>query len=118
VPYYVYIILCDNASFYTGYTKDVDERLKLHANGRGAKYTKMHKPKKIVYVESYEQRVEAMRREKIIKKLNHKQKQTLIKSQKTKKHSFNKINKPTQPNRKSGEEYDKEKNNLDRKTSG
>ena len=98
MPYYVYIILCDNGSFYTGYTKDIDKRLKLHVNGRGAKYTKMHKPKKIAYTESYEQRAEAMRREKMIKKLNHKQKQVLIKSQ-TKKHSFNKINRPTQPSK-------------------
>ena len=110
MPYYVYIILCDNGSFYTGYTKDVDQRLKLHANGRGAKYTRMHKPKKIAYIESYEQRALAMRREKTIKKLNHKQKQALIKSQKTIKQAFNKINKPTQPNENRENNTTKKKN--------
>lgn len=97
MPYYVYIILCDNGSFYTGYTKDVDERIKLHTNGRGAKYTKMHKPKKIVYIEDFKYRGEAMKREKAIKKLNHIQKQDLINTQKIKKTSIHKIHKPTQP---------------------
>lgn len=96
MSYYVYIILCDNGSFYTGYTKDVDERIKLHTNGRGAKYTKMHKPKKIVYIENFEQRGEAMKREKAIKKLNHNQKQDLVNTQKNKKNSAHKIFKPTQ----------------------
>jgi putative endonuclease len=79
----VYIILCTDGSFYTGYTKDVDERARLHANGRGARYTKMHKPQKIAYVEQFTSRAEAMRREKSIKKLNHQQKEDLINSQKS-----------------------------------
>ncbi len=83
MPYYVYIILCNGGSFYTGYTKNVDERARLHANGRGARYTKMHQPKKVVHVEQFESRAEAMRREKALKKLSHKQKEDLIKSKKT-----------------------------------
>lgn len=82
MPYYVYIILCMDGTFYTGYTKDVDERAKLHANGRGARYTKMHPPKKVAYVEQFSSRAEAMRREKAIKKLSHKQKVDLVKTQK------------------------------------
>ncbi|MCX8150284.1 MAG: GIY-YIG nuclease family protein [Candidatus Bathyarchaeota archaeon] len=76
--YYVYIILCNNGSFYTGYTKNVAKRLKLHLNGKGARYTKMHPPQEIVYIEQFTSRTEAMRREKIIKKLSHKQKAALI----------------------------------------
>lgn len=83
MPYYVYIILCDDGSFYTGYTKNVKARARLHANGRGARYTKMHKPQEIVYTEQFPLRAEAMRREKAIKKLNHQQKENLIKSKKT-----------------------------------
>lgn len=75
----------------------MDERIKLHTNGRGAKYTKMHKPKKIVYIENFEQRGEAMKREKAIKKLNHNQKQDLVNTQKNKKNSAHKIFKATQP---------------------
>ncbi|HKZ87904.1 MAG TPA: GIY-YIG nuclease family protein, partial [Candidatus Bathyarchaeia archaeon] len=85
--YYIYIILCTDGSFYTGYTKNVDERARLHANGRGARYTKIHKPKKVAYVEEFESPAEAMRREKAIKKLSHQQKEDLIKSKKTAKRS-------------------------------
>jgi putative endonuclease len=72
-----------DGSFYTGYTKDVDERARLHANGRGARYTKMHPPKEVAYVEQFASRSEAMRREKAIKKLNHRQKADLVGSQKS-----------------------------------
>jgi len=82
MPYYVYVILCKDNSFYTGYTKDLDSRMRLHTNGKAARYTRMHKPKKIVYVEEFSSRAEAMQREKSTKKLNHKQKLELTNSQK------------------------------------
>jgi len=56
----------------------------MHACGKGARYTKMHKPKKIAYVEEVQTRPEAMKREKAIKHLTHQQKTCLIKSSKTK----------------------------------
>ena len=80
MPYYVYIILCSDGSFYTGYTKNIDARLKLHESGKGARYTRMHKPKKIAYLEILDTRAKAMKREKQIKKLTHQQKLTLINS--------------------------------------
>ncbi len=83
MPYYVYIMLCRDGTFYTGYTKNVEERAKLHINGRGAKYTKSHPPRDVVYIEELSSRSEAMKREKTIKKLNHQQKAALAKSQKT-----------------------------------
>jgi putative endonuclease len=81
MPYYVYVILCRDNSFYTGYTKDLDSRMKLHMNGKAARYTRMHRPKKIVYVEEFGSRAEAMKKEKRIKRLNHRQKLALTKSQ-------------------------------------
>ena len=80
MPYYVYIILCIDGSFYTGYTKNIDARLKLHESGKGARYTRMHKPQKIAYLEMLETRAQAMKREKEIKKLSHQQKFNLINS--------------------------------------
>ncbi len=85
MPFYVYVILCKDGSFYTGYTKNVEDRARQHADGRGARYTKMHPPKKVAYVEQFESRSEAMRREKTIKKLNHAQKEDLVKAQKQQK---------------------------------
>lgn len=81
VPYYVYVILCEDGSFYTGRTKDLNSRMKLHVSGKGARYTRIHKPKRLVYVEEFGPRAEAMRRERAIKKLNHRQKFELINSQ-------------------------------------
>ena len=81
MPYYVYVILCEGGSFYTGYTKSVDKRMRLHVNGKGARYTRMHKPKKLVYTEEFRTRAEAMRREKKVKTMGHKEKRALIKSQ-------------------------------------
>ena len=84
MPFYVYILLCCDGSFYTGYTKDLDSRTKLHQNGKGAKYTKSHKPQRIAYFELFDLRGEAMKREKEIKKLSHQQKIYLVRSQNTK----------------------------------
>lgn len=81
MPFYVYILLCMDGSFYTGYTKDLEERTKLHENGNGARYTKSHKPQKVAYVEPFNLRSQAMKRERTIKKLTHQQKLDLISSQ-------------------------------------
>ena len=75
-------MLCKDGSFYTGYTKDVDERAKLHASGKGARYTKAHPPERVVYVEEFGTRSAAMKREKAIKKLNRDQKIKLVSSAK------------------------------------
>ena len=79
-PFYVYMLLCENKSFYTGYTKSVKSRFRLHVNGKGARYTKMHKPQSLVYVEQFASRSEAMKREKRIKKLAHDKKLKLASS--------------------------------------
>jgi putative endonuclease len=81
MSFYVYILLCIDGSFYTGYTKDLDERTRQHENGKGAKYTKSHRPQKVAYVEIFNSRSSAMKRERAIKKLTHQQKQDLICSQ-------------------------------------
>jgi putative endonuclease len=79
-PFYVYIILCVDGSFYTGYTKNMEARARLHASGKGARYTKTHKPQKVAYVESFDSRVKAMKREREIKKMTHQQKLNLANS--------------------------------------
>ncbi|MCK5403065.1 GIY-YIG nuclease family protein [Candidatus Bathyarchaeota archaeon] len=81
VPYYVYILRCEDDSYYTGFSKNLPLRMKLHWEGKGAKYTRMHKPKKLVYIERFDSRSHAMNREKQVKKLNHHQKDLLITSQ-------------------------------------
>ena len=78
MPFYVYILYCKDGSYYTGHAKDVEKRFEIHKNGRGARYTRIHEPEKLVYVEQFEHRSEAMRRELKIKKLSHNKKLQLI----------------------------------------
>jgi len=75
--YYVYLLLCDDGSYYTGYTNNVDSRLERHKKGHGARYTRMRKPKRIVYVEEFRTRDDATKREQQIKALSHKEKDEL-----------------------------------------
>jgi putative endonuclease len=81
MPYFVYIVKCKDGSFYTGYTKDLDSRIMLHMNGKGARYTRMHRAQKLVYVEGFPSISEAMRNEKRIKRLSHRQKLQLMRNQ-------------------------------------
>ncbi|MCP8313552.1 MAG: GIY-YIG nuclease family protein [archaeon] len=78
MPYYVYILLCEDDSYYTGYGTDVKCRFKQHKKGRGARYTRMHKPKKIVYIEEFDSRSKAIKREREIKSLRYSQKKRLV----------------------------------------
>jgi putative endonuclease len=75
--YYVYVLLCQDGTYYTGHARNVKTRFKQHERGLGARYTRTHKPEKIVYTEKFHTRSEAMRRERTIKRLNRTQKQKL-----------------------------------------
>ncbi|HKC04582.1 MAG TPA: GIY-YIG nuclease family protein [Patescibacteria group bacterium] len=76
--YYIYILLCSDGSYYTGSTNDVEKRFKDHLAGKGARYTKSHKPKKIIYREKFATKSEALKREFEIKKLSKKQKKNIV----------------------------------------
>src|SRR3989304_3451341 len=75
--YYVYLLLCDDGSYYTGYTNNIASRLERHKKGCGARYTRMHRPKRIVHVEEFKTRGAATRRERQIKALSHREKHQL-----------------------------------------
>ena len=75
---YTYILECSDGSYYTGWTNDLEKRLKAHNAGKGGKYTRSRLPVKLKYYESYEDKREAMSREVLIKQLSHTEKQALI----------------------------------------
>lgn len=85
--YFVYIIKCSDNTLYTGYTTDVEKRLREHngegktktAKSVGAKYTRGRRPVTLEYSESFNTRGEALKRECIIKKLTRIEKLELIK---------------------------------------
>ena len=76
--YFVYILLCCDGSYYTGYTQDLKNRLKQHMSGNGSRYTRMKKSDRIVYTERFNNRLDAMKREKEIKRLRRCEKSALI----------------------------------------
>lgn len=77
---YTYILRCSDGTLYTGWTNDLEKRLKAHNGGKGGKYTRARLPVSLVYQEQYETKEEAMRRECAIKLLTRKQKLELIAS--------------------------------------
>jgi putative endonuclease len=78
MPCYCYIVQCADGTYYTGWTTDPVRRVKTHNKGRGAKYTKMRLPVRLVYVEEQPDRRSAMKRERVIKKMTRSHKQNLI----------------------------------------
>ncbi len=75
---YTYILECADKTLYTGWTKDLDKRLKLHNAGRGSKYTRARLPVRLVYFESFEEENDARKKEVAIKKLSKSEKLKLI----------------------------------------
>lgn len=75
---YTYILKCSDDSLYTGWTNRLEERVKAHNEGRGAKYTRGRRPVELVYYEVLETKEEALRREYTIKQMNRTQKLLLI----------------------------------------
>jgi len=78
--FYVYILECQNGTYYTGYTNDLDNRIKLHNKGLGAKYLRGKSPIELVYLKEYKYYKNAINKEIALKKLTRKQKEELIKT--------------------------------------
>ena len=78
MPCYCYIVECADGTYYTGWAVDPGKRVDVHNKGRGAKYTKMRLPVKLVYVEEQPDRSSALKRERAIKKMTREKKQKLF----------------------------------------
>jgi len=76
--HYIYVLECSDGSLYTGYTTDVQRRLKEHNSGQGAKYTRGRLPVKLRHQESFKSRSLAQKREYQIKQLPRSKKEELI----------------------------------------
>ena len=75
---HTYMIECEDGSLYTGWTNNLEKRFAMHVAGKGAKYTRTHKPVRIVYDEISDTPQQAQKREYQIKRLSHAQKLALI----------------------------------------
>ncbi|TKZ36278.1 GIY-YIG nuclease family protein [Brachyspira catarrhinii] len=87
--YYIYIILCENDSFYTGITNDLIKRFDNHKKGKGARYTKLYKPLKYLSVWEVKDKKLALRIEYYIKTKSKKIKTLFIENNKSMPKYFN-----------------------------
>lgn len=87
---YVYILRCKDGSLYTGWTNDLQKRIKAHEKGCGAKYTRGRGPLELVYFESFKEKREAQSREYYIKRLKREEKLKLISSKNIKEEDYEK----------------------------
>jgi len=76
--YWVYMLRCQDGTYYTGYTKDLENRIALHKSGKGAKYVKYKLPAELVYAKEYHYYKSALNEEKRIKTLKREQKSELV----------------------------------------
>lgn len=75
----VYMLKLKNGSLYTGITNNLENRLKVHAEGKGSKYVRSHLPFELVYIENMDNQSEALIRESEIKGRGRAYKLELIK---------------------------------------
>lgn len=78
MPWFVYILKCNDKTLYTGITNDLPKRLAAHASGTGAKYTRGRGPLKITHTERYRSKGQALKREAAIKSLTRAEKLILL----------------------------------------
>jgi len=79
MPYFIYILKCNDDTLYTGITTDVERRLSEHnSSPKGAKYTKARRPVTLIYTEEAIDRSSACKREYAIKQLSRDKKKALI----------------------------------------
>lgn len=76
--YIVYILLCADDSLYTGITKNLERRFTRHVLGKASRYTRSHRPLKVVYTEVRLNKSLALKREGHIKRLTREEKLSLI----------------------------------------
>ncbi len=79
--YFVYLLKCNDETYYCGITNHLQKRIDKHNAGKGAKYTRARIPVELLYFESLPCRSTATRREMQIKKLSRKRKYELINSE-------------------------------------
>tara|TARA_Y100000385_G_C12849093_1_gene532230 strand:- start:143 stop:388 length:246 start_codon:yes stop_codon:yes gene_type:complete len=75
----LYILKCNDDSYYTGITNNIEKRIADHEAGKGAKYTRGRGPFEIVYQEKCLDRSSASKREFEVKKLSRSEKENLLK---------------------------------------
>jgi putative endonuclease len=78
MAYFCYILECADGTFYTGWTTDPPRRERQHNAGSGARYTRIRRPVKLIYVEEVGDKSSALKRELQIKAMSRERKKKLM----------------------------------------
>jgi putative endonuclease len=76
--HFFYVLECKDGSFYGGYTNNLQRRIMLHNEGKGAKYTRGRGPVKLLYNKTFENKSDALRAEYEFKQLTRKRKEEFL----------------------------------------
>ena len=76
--FWAYIIQCADSTYYAGSTNNLENRLRLHNAGKGAKYVRGRGPVAVVYQQAYRSNNRALQAERALKKLTRRQKEALV----------------------------------------
>lgn len=76
--WFVYILECNDGSFYTGVTNDIERRQQQHNDGTASRYTRSRRPVMLRYQEVCESRSQALIRECSLRLLSRKEKENLV----------------------------------------
>ncbi|WP_043196879.1 GIY-YIG nuclease family protein [Pseudomonas putida] len=79
-PWYVYLVRAANGSLYCGISDDPQRRFTAHQKGQGARYFKTSPAQALVYVEQWPDKGEALRQERLVKRLRKSAKEALVAS--------------------------------------
>ncbi|GAB0061590.1 GIY-YIG nuclease family protein [Pseudomonas syringae] len=71
-PWFVYLVRAANGSLYCGISDDPQRRFAMHQSGKGARFFSSSPAMALVYVEQWPSKGEALRHERLIKKLKKK----------------------------------------------
>jgi len=80
--HFFYVLLCKDNSLYAGYTNNLERRINLHNEGKGAKYTRGRGPVELVFVRSFTNKSDALKAEYEFKQWPRSKKEKFLKDNK------------------------------------
>lgn len=76
--FYMYILRCNDTTYYVGHTDNIEKRFAEHASGSLVGYTQKRLPVELVFMQEFSSRDDAFNAEHQIKRWNRKKKEALI----------------------------------------
>jgi putative endonuclease len=78
VSWFLYIVECEDGSLYTGIALDPQARFEAHAAGKGARYTRSHRPLRLLLTVAFPDRSSALKAEYQVKRMPAPEKRRLV----------------------------------------